>query len=68
MKRKINQETVAKLIQPLLSVGDTLSNIAYNSKQRSDVPPDVKESCKIYQLKWDEVRNNLPKWIYGRKN
>ncbi len=68
MKRKVNQETVIKLVEPVLNAGNLLSNIAYNIKQRDDVPSDVKESCKTYQLKWDEVRNNLPKWIYGRKN
>ncbi len=68
MKRKINQETIIKLVEPVLNAGNLLSNIAYNIKQRDDVPSDVKESCKTYQLKWDEVRNNLPKWIYERKN
>ncbi len=68
MKRKVNQETVVKLIRPLLSAGDILSNIAYNIKQRHDAPPDMKKSCEIYQIQWDKVRDNLPKWIYGRKN
>lgn len=32
MKRKVNQETVIKLIKPLLRAGDILSNIAYTGK------------------------------------
>lgn len=63
MKRKVNQEMVIKIIKPVLIAGDLLSNIAYNIKQRSDVPIEVKESCEKYQVKWDETRNSLPKWM-----
>lgn len=60
---KISKKYVRKKIGPLISIGNILSNIAYNSRQRDDVPKDIRESCLEFQERWDAIRQNLPKWI-----
>ncbi len=59
----ISKKYVKKILIPLLNHSDCLSNIAFNSKQRNDVPSDIRKSCEIYQKKYDLSRSDLPKWI-----
>lgn len=48
---KHHQIKIKKILADLMSVGHTLSNIAFNVKQRNELPNDIKESCEIYQKK-----------------
>lgn len=59
----ITKLNARKAIRELLDIGNYLSNIAYNAKQRIDVPQDLRRNCETYQKKWDEVRNALPEYL-----
>lgn len=59
----ITKTYARKSIKELIYVGGCLSNIAFNSKQRNDVPMDIRKHCEEYQKKWDAVMNNLPQYL-----
>ena len=60
---KLHRAKIRKILSEVMSIGHTLSNIAFNTKQRDGVPNDIKESCEKYQKKWDEEWKKLPKWL-----
>lgn len=52
-----------RVVVSLIRQGSCLSNIAFNLKQRDDLPADVRKSCDETQRAWDQVLSNVPKWI-----
>ena len=60
---KRRQRAIRKVISPCLRIGQILSNVAYNCKQRDDVPADVRTSLAQLQRQWDEAQAKVPRWI-----
>ncbi|MEK6881588.1 MAG: hypothetical protein AABY22_18340 [Nanoarchaeota archaeon] len=63
---KILKENVRRKISSLLIAGSSLSNIAFNLEQNSNHSETDREIFKRCYQKWDEVYNDLPKWMTKR--
>jgi hypothetical protein len=63
--KTVDRRRVQKFILPLLRIGGRLSNIAFNSKQRTDVPEDIRLSCTRVQQEWDEAKTRVPRWVWA---
>lgn len=66
IKKKTEQVSLKRvrlLLYPVTTAGAILSNVAYNLKQRDDLPADVRQLLEECQAEWDEAIRQLPnKW------
>ena len=56
----ITLKRVRKLVCPVTTAGARLSNIAFNLKQRDDLPPDIVATLAECQQLWDEAVRAVP--------
>lgn len=57
------QTRLKKAMQPCLLVGHQLSNVAFNLKQRNDIPEDIRATLASLQKQWDEAKKSIPNWM-----
>lgn len=59
----VSLKRLQKLLCPVTTAGAQLSNVAYNLKQRDDVPADAREILTELQRAWDDAIRAIPnKW------
>lgn len=61
--KTVSRHSVQCFVIPILNVGTQLSNIAFNLKQRTDLPKEILASCDHCQREWDEAMRNVPGWM-----
>ena len=60
---KISKKYVKEMLEDLIFQGRCLASIAYEMKQRKEVPKDMRGVCEQYQKQWDLALSKLPKWM-----